>query len=190
LRDAGLSARLSRRFKPSTRHHMPEAARGRAARPSSGLLASPAWRNLTSITICRLAAHAAPCSRPADCGCTSGPAASGEPDKLFAPHNRPTFSLIVASCPPRMEKSAMGRESEHAGKVNTTMRSEHGRSLPSDGSSRFRPCASLVLQLHQVAQLNVGPPVTGSDNETLALYVLKLECDPGQQGQGPRQKHG
>src|SRR4051794_4147345 len=29
--------------------------------------------------------------------------------------------------------------------------------LPSDGSSRFRPCASLVLHLHQVAQGTFTP---------------------------------
>src|SRR3954453_10986530 len=52
--------------------------------------------------------------------------------------------------------------------------------LPSDGSSRFRPCASLVLHLHQVAQGTFTPrlldmPSTQALREGDVLVVWKLD---------------
>src|SRR5258705_12762388 len=38
--------------------------------------------------------------------------------------------------------------------------------LPSDGPSRFRPCASLVLHLHQVAQGTFTPKAVGHVRHT------------------------
>ena len=41
------------------------------------------------------------------------------------------------------------------------VRSRFRSTLPSDGPSRFRPCASLVLHLHQVAQGTFTPRPLG-----------------------------
>jgi hypothetical protein len=47
--------------------------------------------------------------------------------------------------------------------------------LPSDGSSRFRPCASLVLHLHQVAQGTFTPRTLGMPSTQAAARRLRRE---------------
>src|SRR5215469_7984288 len=66
--------------------------------------------------------------------------------------------------------------------VGTRFRS----TLPSDGLSRFRPCASLVLHLHQVAQGTFTPRTLGMPSTQgralmrapQAVASLDLSCAP------------
>ena len=63
------------------------------------------------------------------------------------------------------------------------VRSRFRSTLPSDGPSRFRPCASLVLHLHQVAQGTFTPrlldmPSTQPAARRLRRYLAQGEVTP------------